>query len=99
MADEEIIRRLDAILALLKLAYNEPLDQARRQILEDGVNAAILEMTVDDFVASGQLKRDIAAATRQSEKTVQRRIADLVAVGALEQRTDGRAAYRSTGLI
>ena len=99
MADEEIIRRLDAILAVLKLAHNEPLAQARSQILNDAVNAAILETTVDEFVASGQLKRDVAALTEQSEKTVQRRIADLVAMGALELRTEGRPAYRSTGLI
>lgn len=99
MADHEVTQRLDAIISILKLAHSEALTQARASTLADNVSAAILEATAEDFVASGDLKRDIARATEQSEKTVQRRIADLAAMGVLEKRPTGRPAYRSTGIL
>lgn len=98
MADHEITQRLDAIISILKLAHSEALAQVRASTLVDEVSAAILEATAD-FVASGDLKRDIASTTKQSEKTVQRRIADLAAMGVLEKRPTGRSAYRSTGIL
>ena len=99
MADYEITQRLDAIISILKLAHGDALARVRALALSDEVSAAILEATVDDFVASGDLKRDIVNTTKQSGKTVQRRIAELVAMGALEKRPTGRAAYRSTGIL
>jgi hypothetical protein len=99
MPDHEVVQRLDTIISILKLAHSEALAQVRKSTLGDEVSASILDSTAEGFVAAGDLKRDVAKSTKQSEKTVQRRIADLVAMGVLEKRPDGRAAYRSTGIL
>ena len=99
MADENVIRRLDTIISILRLAHQREIDDARTRLLSDSVNSAVLEAAATGFVSSGDLKKNVAKATRQSEKTVQRRILELVAIGALEKRPTGHAAYRSTGII
>jgi Lon protease-like protein len=99
LADDKVIRRLDALIAILRLAHSREIVEARTRIRADEVNNAVLEAAATDFVGAGELKKTIAKATKQSEKTVQRRVADLLAIGALEKRTSGPAAYRSTGLI
>lgn len=101
MGNSEITDRLDTIIALLKLVHREPLAVARKELVEDdGVSAAVLEATAGGPVSAGSLKTNVAKATGQSEKTVQRRIADLVAMGALAKEGAGpNVTYRSTGLI
>ena len=48
----------------------------------------------------GKLKKDVATKTSQSEKTVQRRIADLMAMGLLTKDGGGSTTtYQSTGLL
>jgi hypothetical protein len=92
-----ISNQLDTIIALLKLTNREALEQARAEL--DDVSNAILDATVEP-VAIGVLKERVAKATEQSEKTVQRRIGDLVAMGALAKSGGGSAAtYRTTGLL
>lgn len=99
MADEEITGRLDRIISLLRLAHSDAIERARESILKDDVNAKLLDMTADAFVSAGELKKKVGTATKQSEKTVQRRIQELVALGVLERRATGTAAYRATGLL
>lgn len=99
MAHEEITRRLDTIISLIKLAHHESLSEARADALSDPVTAALVEAASGEFLSAGKLKGVVAKATRQSEKTVQRRISDLVAMGVLEKRPTGQAAYRSTGVF
>lgn len=99
MSDHEVTQRLDAIISILKLAHSEALAEVRASTLSDAVSAAILEAAAEDFVAAGDLKRNIAQMTKQSEKTVQRRIADLAAMGLLQKQLTGRSAYRSTGIL
>jgi hypothetical protein len=97
MEAEIISRQLDTIIALLKLTNRDKLDAVRHEL--DDVAKALLEATTEPVVV-GTLKKSLAAATNQSEKTVQRRIADLTAMGALAKSGDGKtAAYRSTGLL
>jgi hypothetical protein len=98
--DEEILRRLDTLISILRLAHADEIEHARTRILSDPVNAAVLKATSGGkFVASGDLKAKVVKSTKQSEKTVQRRVLDLVEIGALELRPTGHAAYRSTGLL
>jgi hypothetical protein len=99
MTDEDIIKRLDTMISILRLAHDDAITRARKNILGDPVNAALLDAAASDFVGSGDLKKIAIAATKASEKTVQRRILELVGIGALEVRPTGTAAYRSTGLI
>ena len=48
----------------------------------------------------GDLRKAVAKSVGQSERNVNNRIGDLIALGALEKQGAGRAtAYRSTGLI
>src|SRR4051812_29062627 len=97
MGGENTGEQLDTIIALLKLTNRDKLDAVRAKL--DDVEKALIEAT-DDPVAVGKLKKDVAAVTGQSDKTVQRRIADLVAMGVLAKTGNGNAAtYRSTGLL
>lgn len=98
MNDEAIVRRLDTLISL-QLAYSNEISNARFTVRSDPVNEAVLAATEDSFIAAGDLKKKIAASTHQSEKTVQRRIQQLVSLGALERRPTGAAAYKATGLI
>ena len=100
MSDEEVIKRLDTMIAILRLAHDEPIAATRKRILENDDNAAILEATASDFVQSGALKAAVKKATKttSSDKTLERRIGELLALGALEKRSTGYPAYKATGL-
>jgi ATP-dependent Zn protease len=92
-----ISKQLDTIISLLKLTNRDALVAARDQL--DDVAKALINATSEP-VLIGKLKKDVAKATNQSEKTVQRRIADLVALGALSKAGDSMTAtYQSTGLL
>jgi hypothetical protein len=97
MDSDTISSRLDTIIALLKLTNRGELDIVRRQL--DDVAKALIEATADPVVI-GKLKKAVAASTGQSEKTVQRRLAELTAMGVLAKSGGGSTAtYRSTGLL
>jgi hypothetical protein len=99
-SQDEILRRLDTMISILRLAHADEIEHAKTKLLSDPVNAAILRATAGSkFVPSGELKAKVRKATKQSEKTVQRRVLELVDTGALETRPTGLAAYRATGLL
>ncbi len=92
-----ISRQLETIISLLKVTNRDALAAVREQL--DEVAKALIDATSEPVLV-GKLKKDVAKATDQSEKTVQRRIADLVAMGALSKTGDNKTAtYRSTGLL
>jgi hypothetical protein len=99
MADPEITKRLDSIISILQLAYDDEIQRARSRIRTDDASRDILDAAANDYVAAGELKRKVAKSSGDSERTVSRRIGELVALGALEKRPSGQAAYRATGLI
>ncbi len=99
MTNEEIANRLDTIIAILRLAYRDNIDAARSTIRSDAVSAAILDNTTT-WTRSAQLTSAVRSKTKQSYPTVNRRINDLLAAGALERKGAGSATeYRSRGLI
>jgi Fic family protein len=99
MSDEEILRRLDTIVAILQLAHRNEIESARATIRSDNVNAAILDAS-KKWVGGGRLTSAVKAKTNQSPATVNRRISDLLAIGVLEKKGGGPATeYRATGLI
>ena len=99
MSDEEILRRLDTIVAILQLAHRNEIESARATIRSDNVNAAILDAS-KKRVGGGRLTSAVKAKTNQSPATVNRRISDLLAIGVLEKKGGGPATeYRATGLI
>jgi prophage DNA circulation protein len=99
VTDQDAIDRLDRIIFLLNLAFRDQIDSARRAVLADPVAAAILEMTAEDWVTAGDLKRRAAATSSQSERTVSRRITQLVAQGWLSANGAGsNVRYKAAGV-
>lgn len=97
MGSENIGEQLDTIIALLKLTNRDKLNAAREKL--DEVEKALIEATTEPVVV-GKLKKDVAAATKQSDKTVQRRLGELTAMGVLAKSGGGATAtYRATGLL
>lgn len=100
MADPEVIERLDTIIALMNFAFSDEIERARSQFMNDPVSAAILDSLAMGPVSAGDLKEHAAKASGQSERTVLRRIASLVAQRAIAQQGSGpRTTYRTTGLF
>lgn len=77
MNTEDVVQRLDRLIALTELAYATEISRARDEMRSDPVTAAILDST-EDWSQSGPLKTKVSTATGSSEKTVQRRISELV---------------------
>lgn len=100
MAEELIAEKLDTVIALLQLAFHDQIERARQQIRSDPVAAAILDHADGEGIEAGQLQARVAEQTKQSSRTVRRRIAALVEQKALVQLGSGPATrYRSTNLI
>jgi hypothetical protein len=97
--EDAVITRLDAIIAILKLANRDAIDAARNEILADDVNRAILSST-SRWVPAGTLQKAVARKTGASTRTARDRLADLLADGLLEKAGGGpTTTYRATGLI
>ncbi|HVS28105.1 MAG TPA: hypothetical protein VHE14_01020, partial [Solirubrobacteraceae bacterium] len=91
--------RLDKIMAILQLAHYDSMDAARARIRADKTNATILGLATKESRA-GTLIKAVKQKTAESESTIQRRIAMLVDLGALERLGGGpTTAYKATGLV
>jgi hypothetical protein len=96
----EILARLDMIVSILQLAFKPQMDAARSSILSDPVASSVLDATSDGWVDAGELRQRVARETKQSERTVSRRVSALLAQRAIEQSgTGAKIRYRSTGHI
>lgn len=101
MADDEIVQRLDKVIAILQLTHHQDIEQGRARIWADDLNAAILQTAAKKTPAGELIKaaRRLAKGS-PSESTVKRRIAALVDRGALERSGAGPStAYEATGLV
>jgi len=99
MENDAVVERLDRILSILRVAHADKISELRRSVRGHPVDAAILDHALD-WTPGGDLRQGVAKDAGQTERNVNNRIADLIALGALEKRGAGRAtAYRSTGLI
>jgi hypothetical protein len=100
VVDVEVLQRLDRIVAILQLAFHEPIEAAKATIRADPVYAALLDACADDWRPAGQLQSEVSKATGKNIRTIQRRIADLVDRKALDQRGGGRTVdYKASGLL
>ena len=99
MADE-VTSRLDKLIAILQLAFREPIERAREALREDPINEAILTRAADEWVPVGALIDRVKQDTEGSTRSVQRRLSELTSIGALERQRSGSAvSYRSAGLL
>ncbi len=93
-------KKLDLLISLLRIAHQEPIEAERDRVLSDRVNKAVLEAARRDWIDAGKLKLLVAKRARTSQPTIERRIADLVELGALDRRGAGGAvSYRATPLF
>jgi hypothetical protein len=99
VTNEEIGRKLDKIIAILQLAHYDSFDAARARVRADKTNAAILGLAAKESPA-GNLTKAVKLETGESDRTIARRIATLVDLGALERSGAGpTTAYKATGLV
>jgi hypothetical protein len=97
---DEVVERLDRLIAMFALVNKTALTQASRELRADKVNAALLDATEDDWVAAGELATKVGADAGVSSRTVRTRLAELLTAGALRRDGSGPSIrYRSTGLI
>ena len=101
MSDQDVLDRLDDIIALLNLAFAEPIGKAREAILKDKTNAAILEALAVGPLASSDLMEKVKLASGQAERTIQMRLLSLAAQHAIEKlgTTGKTVSYRAAGLF
>jgi DNA-binding Lrp family transcriptional regulator len=96
---QEIVDRLDQLIGLYQLANSEVITQARDRLRADDVVAKLLDET-EDWTPTGALKAKVAITTGVSEKTVQRRISELVDQKILLATGSGaNRSVKSGGLI
>jgi Fic family protein len=97
--NDQILERLDKLVAIQQLVHREALENARTSIRSDNVNAAILDATTK-LTPAGNVLAEVKRRTGQSPATINRRIASLMDLGVVDRQGGGPATqYRSTGLI
>lgn len=96
---DEVVQRLDRLIGLVELGMRDQLRAAREAIGSDPAYAAILAGATKE-VPAGKLSTAVQKKTQQSPRSVARRIAELVEMGALERLgSGGTVSYVTTGLI
>ncbi len=99
MTQEPLERKLDLLIALTRVGVREQLEAELAELKGDPVSSTILKNAAEE-IAAGKLKTVVMKATGQSEPTVKRRLAELVARGAISRDgAGGSITYRSTGLF
>jgi hypothetical protein len=98
--NDDVVERLDLMLAVLQLAHQDAIDHAADQLRADPVNAAILDACADGWVAAGALTKAVLASVEAKDRTVRGRIATLVIKRAIRRRGSGsNVEYKSMGLV
>jgi Tfp pilus assembly protein FimT len=96
---EELVDRLDRVIAILQLAHGDAIERARTKIRSDKVNAAILDASAQ-WVGTATLQSTVMKKAGAKERTVQMRVVDLLAQGVIEKKGGGKnIEYKATGLV
>lgn len=88
----QVIRRLDQIVVLLKLANQQVIKESWDRVNKDDVSRTVLELS-DGSVESGDLQKRVAQTTGKSVRTVQARMAELVRQGILSPARQGSKVF------
>ncbi len=98
-ADNEVLQRLDRIIAILQIAHKDEIDRTRNEINADKVDAAILKAAKRE-TPGGKLVKSVEIKAKQSKRNVQEHVAGLIERGLLEKSGAGPSTtYKATGLI
>lgn len=96
---KEISLKLTQLLSLFKLVSKDIIRKAKEETNKDVVLVKILEFA-DGTMPAIPFKQKISNETTVSEKTVERRISDLVDMGALITIRKGKEIfYQNSGLL
>ena len=99
MEDEAALETLKRIETILRVAHRESLIAAGDEIRQDATVVAILD-SANDWKTTSALQAAAVKRGASSERTVLRRLGDLVQSHALERREVGKnVEYRSTGIF
>jgi hypothetical protein len=97
--NEDVVERLDRLIGLIELGMREQLEGGRARVRAEPTYAAILEKT-DKEISAGKLISSVASKTKQSDRTVKRRVAELIEMGAIRRTGAGNSvSYQATGLV
>jgi DNA-binding transcriptional ArsR family regulator len=101
MADEEMLRAVGRLEALLRIAFSPQLAAEGERLRAHPVDSAILErVSEQEWIETTALQSAVSAAASKSTRTVRQRLSELTARGVLETRREGVTPhYRSTGLV
>jgi Fic family protein len=98
-ANDDVLQRLDKIIAILQIAHEDAIDRKRKGINADPVDAAILKAAAKETPA-GKVVKAAATKAKASDRSVQEHVAELVERGLLEKSGAGPATkYRAIGLV
>lgn len=98
--NDEVVERLDRLITLFRIGFAPAIEDLKQQVMDDPVESAIIQRVSDQWVASGDLQRDVARTAKVSERTVLRSLQSLVERGLLQTQGSARSTtYRSTGII
>jgi len=96
---EEISQKLNQLVSLFKLANRDIIRKVKEEIDKDPVSTKVLELS-DGTLSAVPFKQKIANETNVSEKTVERRVSELIEMGALVTIKKGKEIfYQNSGLL
>ncbi len=96
---KDVVNRLDALIALMKLIYSEQIKRVREQITSDPVFRAILELA-DGTREYTVLAEEVARKTGKHIRTVKAKISKLLETGVIKAIRQGkRVYYINTGIL
>ncbi len=89
---KEISKKLDQLIILTKLSNLDKIAEIKEELRKDPTFQAILDLA-DGTTSSSQIILKVTQQTQLSERTIQRKIAELVEKGALNTTRKGRDLY------
>ena len=95
----EIGKKLDSIFAILKISNFENLNQFKKQLTKDPVNANILKLS-DGTRNYSNLASEIAKGLKVSEINVKKKISELTKIEIITaEKTPKGSFYKTTGVL
>jgi len=97
---KEVIDRLDQLIAITKLANKDKLDERKKQISNDEVSKAILELLESGPMDYSTLAEKTVEKSGKSLRTAQSRISELTDDKILvKRRESGKTIYFNSGIL
>ena len=96
---DEIGKKLEGIFAILKISNFENLNNFKKELTKDQVNANILKLS-DGTRNYSNLASDIAKELKVSEINVKKKISELTKMGIIiAEKTSKGSFYKTTGVL